>query len=242
MLKHRNDEACPARCFYTYEAFITAAKSFHGFATVGTTTTRLRELAAFFGQSSYESTGGTPTSADGPYTWGYCHKEEVNPPSDYCLPQKGWPCAPGKRYYGRGPMMLKGNYNYGVYGLAIGADLLNNPDLVSSDPVIAFKVAIFFWMSPSRPAKPASHDVSVGLWEPSNADRLAGRVPGYGLITNIINGGEECGHGPDTRVADRIGFYERYCRQILKVGPGIKLDCYTQRPFDSTAKSLKAAI
>ncbi|KAK7820233.1 26 kda endochitinase 1, partial [Quercus suber] len=41
--------------------------------------------------------------------------------------------------------------------------------------------------------------------------QLTHRVPGYGLITNIFNGGLECGHGFDNRVVDRIGFYKRYC-------------------------------
>lgn len=57
MLKHRNDGACPARGFYTYDAFITAAKSFPGFGTTGDTAARKKEIAAFFGQTSHETTG-----------------------------------------------------------------------------------------------------------------------------------------------------------------------------------------
>ncbi|KAM1047558.1 hypothetical protein ACFX2C_026899 [Malus domestica] len=63
---------------------------------------------------------------------------------------------------------------------------------------------------------------------PSRADRSAGRIPGYGVITNIINGGLEWGKAQDARVASRIGFYRRYC-QILEVSPGDNLDCYNQR-------------
>lgn len=33
-------------------------------------------------------------------------------------------------------------------GNALGLDLLNNPDLITSDPVVAFKVALWFWMTP----------------------------------------------------------------------------------------------
>jgi len=57
MLKHRNDPACPGRGFYTYDAFIAAARAFSGFGTTGDLTTRRRELAAFFGQTSHETTG-----------------------------------------------------------------------------------------------------------------------------------------------------------------------------------------
>ncbi|GLT54414.1 hypothetical protein SLA2020_276140 [Shorea laevis] len=109
------------------------------------------------------------------------------------------------------------------------ADLLNNPDLVATDATTSFKTAIWFWMTPQG-NKPSSHDVIIGKWMPSAVDRSAGRVPGYGVITNIINGGEECGKGPNNKAADRIGFYKRYC-DILGVGYGDNLDCNNQRPF-----------
>ncbi|CAI9111033.1 OLC1v1011166C1 [Oldenlandia corymbosa var. corymbosa] len=64
---------------------------------------------------------------------------------------------------------------------------INNPDLVATDAVISFKTTIWFWMTPQG-NKPSSHDVISGRWTPSAADRSAGRVPGYGVITNIING------------------------------------------------------
>ncbi|KAH0673823.1 hypothetical protein KY290_019509 [Solanum tuberosum] len=114
------------------------------------------------------------------------------------------------------------NYNYGPCGRAIGADLLNNPDLVATDPVISFKTAIWFWMTTQLP-KPSCHDVIIGRWNPSAGDRAANRLPGFGVITNIINGGLECGRGNDNRVQDRIGFYRRYCG-ILGVSPGDNLD------------------
>ena len=88
------------------------------------------------------------------------------------------------------------NYNYGPAGKAIGVDLLSNPDQVATNPTISFKTAIWFWMTPQG-NKPSSHDVIIGKWTPSAADTAAGRVPGYGVITNIINGGIECGHGQD---------------------------------------------
>lgn len=57
MLKHRNDAACPAKGFYTYNAFLTAAKAFPAFGTTGDPPTQKKELAAFFGQTSHETTG-----------------------------------------------------------------------------------------------------------------------------------------------------------------------------------------
>ncbi|XP_038708588.1 endochitinase-like [Tripterygium wilfordii] len=227
MLRYRNDGRCQSKGFYTYNAFVEAARSFEGFGTTGDVDTRKREIVAFFAQTSHETTGGWPSAPDGPYAWGYCLIRELNG-GLYCTsPQH--PCAPGKQYYGRGPMQITHNYNYGEAGKALGVDLINNPDLVATNPVISFKTAIWFWMTPQG-SKPSSHDVIIGRWKPSMADKKGSRYPGYGVITNVINGGLECGHGPDSRVADRIGFYKRYS-DILGVGYGNNLDCYNQRPF-----------
>ncbi|KQK09291.1 basic endochitinase A [Brachypodium distachyon] len=229
MLLHRNDAACQAKGFYTYDAFVAAANSFPGFATTGGADVRKREVAAFLAQTSHETTGGWPTAPDGPFSWGYCFNQERGATSDYCTQSSQWPCAAGKKYYGRGPIQISHNYNYGPAGQAIRADLLGNPDLVATDPTVSFKTAFWFWMTAQAP-KPSSHDVITGRWSPSGADQAAGRVPGFGVITNIINGGLECGRGQDNRVADRIGFYKRYC-DLLGVSYGDNLDCYNQRPF-----------
>ncbi|KAM6563585.1 hypothetical protein CsatB_023583 [Cannabis sativa] len=106
MLTYRNDHRCKSNGFYTYDAFITAAISFPGFGTTGSLETRTRELAAFFGQTSQETTGihtgGWPTAEGGPYAWGYCFIIEQNDQSPHCIDSPEWPCVPGQFYYGRG--------------------------------------------------------------------------------------------------------------------------------------------
>ncbi|XP_058090713.1 basic endochitinase-like [Magnolia sinica] len=232
MLLHRNDAACPANGFYTYDAFISAASAFPDFGAVGDTEIQKREIAAFLTQTSHETTGGWATAPDGPYAWGYCFNREIGEPSGYCVENVQWPCVSGQSYYGRGPIQISYNYNYGPAGDALGYDLLSNPDLVATDPVISFQTAFWFWMTPQAP-KPSCHDVITGGWTPSASDTAAGRVPGLGVITNIINGGLECGHGTDSRVEDRIGFYKRYC-DLLGVSYGENLDCNNQSPFGVT--------
>jgi hypothetical protein len=56
MLSGRNQTACEGG-FYTYDAFVQAATKFAGFGTAGDEDTRRRELAAFFGQTSYVTDG-----------------------------------------------------------------------------------------------------------------------------------------------------------------------------------------
>ncbi|KAM7516050.1 hypothetical protein LguiA_005633 [Lonicera macranthoides] len=216
MLKHRNEEVCQGKGFYTYDAFMNAARFFDAFGTTGDESTRKRELAAFFGQTSHETTGGWENAPDGPFAWGYCFITE------------GRQSGPG--FYGRGPIQLTSEYNYEQAGIAIGEDLVNNPDLVATDPTISFKAAIWFWMTPQW-KKPSSHDVITGKWSPSVEDQSAGRVPGYGAITNIINGGIECGKGsPDDKEINRIGFYKRYC-ELFGLEYGTNLDCKDQKHF-----------
>ncbi|PWA46996.1 chitinase [Artemisia annua] len=86
--------------------------------------------------------------------------------------------------------------------------------------------------------KPSSHDVITGSLSPSAADRSVGHISGYGVITNIINGGLECGKGQNDKVEDKIGFYRRYCsilpikacegrdpKGLYKLAPHTKLLC-----------------
>uniref|UniRef100_A0A6N2M422 Chitin-binding type-1 domain-containing protein n=1 Tax=Salix viminalis TaxID=40686 RepID=A0A6N2M422_SALVM len=104
MLKYRNDGRCPGNGFYTYDAFISAARSFSGFGTSGDDTARRRELSAFLAQTSHETTGGWPSADDGPYAWGYCFIRE-NDRQTQCSSDQ-WPCPAGMQYYGRGPIQL----------------------------------------------------------------------------------------------------------------------------------------
>ncbi|KAJ7540001.1 hypothetical protein O6H91_11G118100 [Diphasiastrum complanatum] len=173
--------------------------------------------------------GGWETAPDGLFAWGLCYKEELNAAGPYCSPSVEWPCASGKKYYGRGPMQLSWNYNYGEAGVSLGFDGINNPDLVASNAIISFKTAIWFWMTPQAPY-PSCHAVIIDEWKPTTMDIAAKRMPGFGVTTNIINGGLECGRGSDPRVLDRVGYFERYCA-ILGVHPGNNLDCATQKSF-----------
>jgi basic endochitinase B len=227
--------------FYTYDAFIAAAGAFPDFGTTGDAETRKRELVAFLAQTLHLTTGGGTSSPGGPYAWGYCYKEQLDQRGDYCQPSNRWPCAADKRYYGRGPIQLTWNDNYGRAGEGIGGsgggrlDLLNHPELVANDTLISFETAIWFWMTPQSP-KPSCHDVMTGHWRPSAADVAAGRLPGYGVTTNIING-NQCGPGSSHYLDDNaVGFYKHFCDK-LGMSYGENLDCRNQRPFDQDNKA-----
>ena len=227
---HKDDPACPARGFYTYASFVSAARTFPRFAATGDLGTRKRELAAFLAQISHETTGGWATAPDGEFSWGLCFKEEISPGSNYCdATDEQWPCYPGRSYHGRGPIQLSWNFNYGPAGRALGFDGLRNPEVVANCSETAFRTALWFWMTPRRP-KPSCHEVMVGEYRASAADTAANRTPGFGLVTNIVNGGLECNRTDDGRGNNRIGFYRGYC-QIFNVDAGPNLDCAHQLPY-----------
>jgi len=172
-----------------------------------------KELAAFFANIAHETRHGE----NGKYNDGLMFTHESNTTLPYTAPNDIYPAAPGKKYYGRGPMQLSYNGNYGYASDCIFGDkkvLLNNPDLVETDPVTAFKTAIYFWMTPQT-YKPSAHDVIAGKWQPNATDKAAGRTPGFGMTINIINGAIECGKGENMyNMNDRIGFYQYFLKKL----------------------------
>ena len=229
---HEDDPACGG-AGYSYATLVDAASSFPLFAAEGSSELRRREVAAFLANISHETTGGWPTAPDGPNAWGLCFLQEVGCENGgctaYCQQDATYPCATGKTYHGRGPIQLTWNYNYGPAGEALGLDLLADPDSVVSSPTTGWRTALWFWMT-AQPPKPSAHDVMVGNWQPGPADVDAGRVAGFGLTINIINGGLECGIPGDARVADRVGFFERYTG-LLAVDPGPDLTCDAMQSY-----------
>ena len=219
---------------YSYEALRNAAAKYPAFAAVGGLEQRRREVAALLANAAHETTGGWAAAPGGPEAWGLYFTQEVGCESGACTQycdatNTEYPCKPGKTYHGRGPIQLSWNYNYGLLGKTLGLDLLNNPDLVTSNGDIAFETALWFWMTTQLP-KPSAHDAILGNWQPSSTDLQAGRRPGFGLTINIINGRLECGMPADERVHDRIRFYQHFC-EMLGVSPGENLECASMTPY-----------
>lgn len=135
----------------------------------------------------------------------FCYIEEINGASrDYCdESNRQYPCNPNKRYYGRGPIQITWNYNYGPAGQSIGFDGLNSPETVANDPVISFGTAFWFWMK--------------------NVHQRIISGQGFGSTIRAVNGGE-CGGRNTAAVRARVQYYTDYCRQ-LGVSPGDNLSC-----------------
>jgi hypothetical protein len=175
--------------------------------------TNKKELAAFLANISHETRHGE----NGQYNDGLMYTHELNTALPYVAENDTYPPVAGRNYYGRGPLQLSYNGNYGYASDCIFGDkkiLLNNPDLVTTDAVVAFKTAIYFWMTPQT-AKPSAHNVMVGNWKPNADDTAKGRAPGFGMTINIINGAVECNKGEALfSMTDRIGYYRFYLKKL----------------------------
>ncbi|XP_062150260.1 endochitinase EP3-like [Alnus glutinosa] len=182
---------CPGKSFFTRVAFLNALNSYTQFGTNGTADDSKREIAAFFAHVTHE-------------TGSFCYIEEINGASqDYCDESNTqYPCNPNKKYYGRGPLQLSWNYNYGAAGNSIGFNGLNSPETVATDAVISFKTALWFWTLNVEPVL----------------------SQGFGATIRAINGAVECNGGNSGAVQSRIQYYTQYCDQF-GVSTGDNLSC-----------------
>ncbi|KAK9200790.1 hypothetical protein WN944_015989 [Citrus x changshan-huyou] len=188
-IKNQAAARCAGRRFYTRDAFLNAANAYRQFGS-GSPQAAKREIAAFFAHVTHE-------------TGHFCYVEEINKYNRYCDEQnQQYPCVPGKFYYGRGPIQLTGNGDYGAAGKAIGFDGLRAPETVARDPVVSFKTALWFWMTYVHPVM----------------------NQGFGATIQRINGAVECGGKQPAQVQARNGYYKDYCNKF-GVAPGPNLYC-----------------
>ncbi|GAA4911737.1 chitinase [Stackebrandtia albiflava] len=186
--------------FYTYSGLVTAAQSFPAFAAGGTTVAK-QEAAAFLANVSHE-TGGLVHIVE---------QNQANYPH-YCDTTQPYGCPAGNdAYYGRGPIQLSWNFNYNAAGNALGLPLLTNPWLVEQDSAVAWKTAIWYWMTQSGPGSMTAHNAMVG-------------GHGFGETIRAINGALECDGGNPGQVQSRVTKYQSFT-SLLGVAPGGNLYC-----------------
>ncbi|XP_054813128.1 endochitinase PR4-like [Prosopis cineraria] len=185
------DASCAGKNFYTRASFLDALNSYSQFGNLASADDSKREIAAAFAHFTHE-------------TGHFCYIEEIDGAiKDYCdETNTQYPCAPNKGYYGRGPIQLSWNFNYGPAGESNGFDGLNAPETVANNAVVSFKTALWYWMQHVRPV------VSQG----------------FGATIRAINGRLECDGANPTTVQARVNYYTQYCSQ-LGVAPGDNLTC-----------------
>ncbi len=170
--------------FYTYQGLVDAAAAYPAFGGTGDCAMKRREVAAAMANFHHE-------------TGGLYYVTEINKSNDLCDETQWYGCPAGTYgYYGRGPIQLSWNFNYKAAGDALGLNLLNNPYLVEQDPAVAWKTALWFWMTQTGAGSMTAHNAIV-----NNA--------GFGETIRTINGSLECNGGNPSQVQSRIDQYNR---------------------------------
>ncbi|MGL4249140.1 MAG: glycoside hydrolase family 19 protein [Aeromonas sp.] len=151
-----------------------------------------------------------------------------------------WPCGvfddgEFKSYFGRGAKQLSYNYNYGPFSEAMFGTvrtLLDKPELVA-DSWLNLASAVFFYVYP-QPPKPSMLHVIDGTWQPNEHDRENGLVPGFGVTTQIINGGVECGGNAEhIQSQNRINYYREFANYLdVPIPADEVLGCKGMKSFD----------
>ncbi|KAM4108681.1 hypothetical protein ACB094_03G063400 [Castanea mollissima] len=231
--------------FWDYQSFITASADYqpYGFGTTYRKLLGMKELAAFLAHVATKTSCGSKVATKEPFACGLCYNKEMNSSSYYCDEQykSTYPCTPGVAYYGRGALPIYWNYNYGEAGSALKVDLLNHPEYIEQNATLAFKVAIWRWMTPVKKHQPSAHDVFIGHWKPTKNDTLAKRVPGFGTTMNVLYGDLVCGQDDNEFMNNIISHYLYYLDLMgvgqEEAGPHELLSCSQQVSFNPSSSS-----
>lgn len=141
-----------------------------------------------------------------------------------------------KSYFGRGAKQLSYNYNYGPFSDAMFGTtrtLLDHPELVA-DTWLNLASAIFFYIYP-QPPKPSMIHVIDGTWQPNDHDIENGLEPGFGVTTQIINGGVECGGSVEVQQSlNRISYYQNFAPYLqVEIPANEVLGCKGMKQYDA---------
>lgn len=241
---------------YTYSNFLKAVGKFPALCKTyndGRDSDAIcrKELATMFAHFAQETGGHESWRPEAEWRQALVHVREMGwtegQKGGYngeCNPEiwqgQTWPCGKDKdgdfvSYFGRGAKQLSYNYNYGPFSEAMFGTvrtLLDKPELVA-DTWLNLASAIFFFAYP-QPPKPSMLQVIDGTWQPNDHDKANGLVPGFGVTTQIINGGVECG-GP-TEIAqseNRIKYYKEFANYLKVPVPANEvLGCANMKQFD----------
>ena len=203
----------PARnSFYTYADLIAAMAYYPSFAKSGNATVDKQEAAAFFANLQHESDSLKAVreynTANYPL---YC---DVNWVQVACR-SSNW----SDEYFGRGPIQISWTTNYRNLSSAmgLGTQLVDNPELLATNATIAWRSALWYWMTQVGPNTITPHAAITG-------------GSGFGQTIKSINGARECVGGSaysaegHTQMQVRVNYYTTFTGN-LGVATGSNLTC-----------------
>ena len=216
----RKESKCVAdgNGIYTYDNFMIAASHWPKFGNEGDLVTQKKDVAAFFAHVNQETGGGNPDSSFA-LCWVYeraaMPNKNLSTYNQASSTSSPYQPVSGQFYFGRGPFQMSWPANYGWFSEAVLGNkdiLLNRPDSLAKNGVIAFKSALWFWNQKQddwlSPIPPTLHDVIV-------KNSAYQTWTGFGATTKVINGALECNTGNQSMMT-RGRYYGAY-QKLLKI-------------------------
>lgn len=149
-----------------------------------------------------------------------------------------FPAQEDKYFFGRGPLHMKFNGNYGRFSKAYFDDnfngankLLNEPKRLAQDEAMAFSSLLWYYMTPHYP-RPSVHDVVTGFFQPNSVDDILNAGPDFGTTIGIMAQDSpegltnECMTFPETQAAITRGLIYSELLQFFGLQLEDKLGCY----------------
>lgn len=236
-----SNQLCNGPEVLTRENFLTVVAKYPGFLSADSTEGKVRELAAFLGNSSQETTGAycnAPTAEDDLLDYqnpvhcnepmgGLCYVAEVGDArkTDYChVVSDEWIDSNPNRdlirancdkrlYYGRGALQTTNPYTY-----ATTSDFLYGDQrilLENPDKLIegtnAWDAALYFWMKHEGGLEQSATSVNGRM----TAHQALAEHGDYGKAIEVINGNLECGvvaRDKAYKVMGRVRYYMAYLK------------------------------
>ncbi|XP_059065779.1 cysteine-rich receptor-like protein kinase 10 [Cryptomeria japonica] len=200
-------EECEGKSFYNFDSFSNASNAFPAFGSTGSSDIAKREVAAFLANAAF-------------LTGEFCYINAIHSDLDYCdETYTTYPCTEGESYRGRGPIQLTWNFNYGAARDYFNLDLLDKPELVSTNSTISFQTALWFWMI--------------------NSDCHTHIVSGEGFLETVKELGNSGGNCPED-IASRAKYYKTYCEQLgVDPGPNVECDTKSSSPIPSSGEGTR---
>ncbi|GLD98124.1 hypothetical protein PINS_up006821 [Pythium insidiosum] len=136
-----------ALTLFSFDSFLDAAAAYPAFVSAVSPSKHddddardeqaKAELAAFLAHVAVKTNNLTQREADDRQRY----SDDV-----FCDPQRA-PCVDGRSYHGRGALLLQSNAAYDAFGRETKQDLLRNPDAVARHSHLAWRSAVFQWMT-----------------------------------------------------------------------------------------------
>lgn len=121
----------------------------------------------------------------------------------------------GEKFVPRGAGYIYGIDQYYWFSKIVYGDatITDAPSMVSTDVEAWWLSGLMRWMIPMN-NMPAAHNIIIGQWEPTEAESDYGITDGFGAVSSLLYGADQCGMAGHPIAAARTEIYEMLIADI----------------------------